>query len=224
MTDAERVMELIRCRRSIRRFRPEPIERKTIEQLLEAASWAPSAGNRQDWMFTVVTSDDLKGRMAQAVRRRWEAIIAANRGRGFIEEVEPYASHFADFAQAPVVIAVSCRTPDAVQEQMLGAEARATVGSFASAAMAAQNLMLAAQANGLGSCCMTGALAASDELLRLLELGRRRESVCLVAIGRPALHASGGQAESPVRPKDSGSEGPPAPPRKALDETARFME
>jgi nitroreductase len=205
VSDAGALLSLIRERRSIRRFRDEPVQKEILIRLIESASWAPSASNRQDWFFAVVTSDAVKRDMADAVRRRWDEIIAANRGSGVIEEVERYVEHFGDFAGAPVVIAVAARVPDAVQRHLLGDAAAATAGSATSAAMAAQNLMLAAHALGLGSCCMTGALAARDELGRLLDLGKRHEIVCLIAVGWPA-------------------ETPAPPPRKPISEIARFVE
>ena len=179
----EVLFELMRGRRSIRRFRDEAVQEELLLRLVEAATWAPSAGNRQDWFFSVVTSPDLARRMADAVRARWDSIIAANRGSGIVGEVEQYVAHFADFAAAPAVIVVSARSVDAVQRHLLGDDAAATVGSACSAAMAAQNLMLAAHALGLATCCMTGALAARDDFCRLLELSAKHEIVCLIAVG-----------------------------------------
>jgi nitroreductase len=196
---------LIRGRRSVRKFRDEPVDKAILAKLVEPAAWAPSAGNRQDWLFTIVTSDDQKRTMADAVRRRWDEIIAANRERGFIEEVRRYAVTFSDFERAPAVVVIAARKADAVQRHMLGDAAAATSGSFASAAMAAQNMMLAAHALGLGSCCMTGALAAREELGRSLGIGRRMEIVCLIAIGWP-------------------DEAPCAPDRKPLEEVVRYVE
>jgi nitroreductase len=46
--------EVIKGRRSVRRFRPEPVPRDVIEKILELAQWAPSGMNRQDWRFIVV--------------------------------------------------------------------------------------------------------------------------------------------------------------------------
>jgi nitroreductase len=70
--------------------------------------------------------------------------------------------------------------------------------------MAAQNLMLAAHAHGLGSCCLTGPLAAHTELEELLNVGRKRALVCLIAVGYPA--------ETPV-----------APPRKPIENVMRIL-
>lgn len=205
MNRAEILFDLIRKRRSIRRFRNESVERELLDRLIEAACYAPSAGNRQDWEFTVITSADTIRDVANAVRRRWNAIVAANRDMGLIDEVEGYAKGFANFEQAPVIVLVSAKHPDGFQERLLGDDARATAGGEASAAMAAQNLMLMAHALGLGSCCMTGALAARDEIARITGLDRRQEIVCLVAVGYP-------------------DETPAAPARKPITETGRFLE
>jgi len=49
------VLDAIRTRRSVRRFTAQPVEKAVLTQLLVAASWAPSGGNRQPWRFVVVT-------------------------------------------------------------------------------------------------------------------------------------------------------------------------
>lgn len=201
---AEAVLKAIRSRRSVRRFAPDPVGADALLRLVEAAAWAPSAGNRQDWFFTVVTSADVRRRMADAVRRRWAAIVEANRRAGGIEEVERYAARFGDFAEAPAVIAVSSRAAGGFQKRLLGEDAEAVSGGAASAAMAAQTLMLAAHATGLASCCLTGAVAAREELGDLLGLSRRDALVCLVAVGRAA-------------------ESPPAPARKPVEAISRVL-
>ncbi len=201
----EQLMAVVRGRRSVRKFREESVPRDRVERLIEAARWAPSATDRQDWFFSVVESPELKRAMAQAVRHKWQQIIEENSEAGFIEEVRDYVASFADFELAPAVIAVSAARANAVQRKLAGDAAGATAGSFASAAMAAQNLMLAAHALGLATCCMTGGLVAGEELGRLLELTGRRELVCVIALGFPG-------------------EQPDPPARKAVDQIARFHE
>lgn len=56
------VIQVIRDRRSVRSYVDKPVERDKIERLLEAARLAPSASNRQEWRFVVVT--DAKSRRA----------------------------------------------------------------------------------------------------------------------------------------------------------------
>lgn len=207
MTNAEGFFELIRARRSVRRFRPEPPDRATLERLIEAASWAPTAGNRQDWLFTAVTAPELLRQMAGAVKARWAAIIEADRARGYAEGMERYAAAYAMFPSSPAVVIVSARATTHVQRHMFGEEdADVTAGGLATASMAAQNMMLAAHALGWGSCCMTGALVARAEIARLAGLSRKQEIACLVALGRPE------------------GEPPAAPPRKPVAEIGRFLE
>jgi nitroreductase len=70
------LLGLLRYRRSIRGFRKEPVPRKLIEEMLDAARWAPSAGNAQPWEFVVVEDAGTIGRLAdlyeyQMVEKKW---------------------------------------------------------------------------------------------------------------------------------------------------------
>ena len=49
------LIEAIKGRRSIRKFKPDPVPREIIEDILEAGNWAPSAKNGHQWRFTVLT-------------------------------------------------------------------------------------------------------------------------------------------------------------------------
>ena len=59
------LMEVIRKRRSIRKYKPDPVSREDIEYVLEAARLAPSWANTQCWHFIVVTTEDNKNVLAQ---------------------------------------------------------------------------------------------------------------------------------------------------------------
>ena len=179
-------LDVFRQRRSVRQFLQQPVPRDLLLRVIEAGTWAPSAGNRQAWEFTLVTSATTLQAMAEVVRCRWETIMANLETSGIAEELAAYHRNFDWFSSVPVVIAVSARTPEAFLEQILGADAIDVSGAKTSAAMAAENLMLAAQSLGLGSCCLTGPLAAQQELKHLLGLGKRQSLVCLIALGYPA--------------------------------------
>jgi nitroreductase len=60
------LLEAIRTRRAIRRFKNEPVPAELIEKLLEAARWAPSAINSQPWEFIVITNTETKARISRA--------------------------------------------------------------------------------------------------------------------------------------------------------------
>ena len=76
------VFEAIKTRRSIRKYRQEPIPNEKLESIFEAASLAPSAANRQPWRFVVVQDADRKKALAEAANnqtflRDAAAIVAA---------------------------------------------------------------------------------------------------------------------------------------------------
>jgi nitroreductase len=54
------VLEAIKSRRSIRQFTDDPIGKEVLQEILDAARWAPTAGNQQRWRFVVITSPSIK--------------------------------------------------------------------------------------------------------------------------------------------------------------------
>ena len=61
------VLEAIKTRRSIRKYKTTPVDDKTLEQVLEAARWAPSWANTQCWRFVVVRDSKVKAQLAEAL-------------------------------------------------------------------------------------------------------------------------------------------------------------
>ena len=61
------VLEAIKTRRSIRKYKPAPVDDKSVEIVLEAARWAPSWANTQCWRFIVVRDSGVKNRLADAL-------------------------------------------------------------------------------------------------------------------------------------------------------------
>ena len=192
-------------RRSIRRFRTDPVPRGLLEELIEIAGWAPSAGNMQDWEFAVVTDSSIISQLADATRTWWSATLESNQSGAIVSELARYSSNFTWFSETPALIVVSCKRTEAFLKTILGERAHDVAGRKLSAAMAIQNLLLAANAAGLGTCCLTGPLAAEEEIRQILGLGKRRELVCMVAIGYP-------------------KEIPEPPVRQAVERISRFFE
>jgi nitroreductase len=76
------VLEAIKTRRSIRKYKPGPIPEKDLKRILEAARLAPSAGNKQPWRFVVVRDPETKEKLGEIARgQTWisdaGAIVAA---------------------------------------------------------------------------------------------------------------------------------------------------
>ena len=205
MNPTDDFLQFVRTRRSIRKFRKDSLAKEDLRHMIEAASWAPSASNRQDWEFTIITSPTTKKRMEDIVRNCWKSILDKSETGVIKDELEKYAKNFDWFSHAPALIVISAKRPEAFLSDLLGEAAEDVAGTEISAAMAAQNLMLAAHSFGIGSCCITGPLAAQEALKELLGLGKRRKIVCLVALGYPA-------------------EQPEAPLRKPVEKIAKYIE
>jgi F420 biosynthesis protein FbiB-like protein len=176
---------LIRGRRSIRRYQPRPIPRALIECLLEAAIWAPSAQNRQPWRFCVVTDGDaiaaLTGRMAEQWRRD---LVADGVDPADVEQqVSERRARIAG-AAALIVLSVSMEEMDVYpDERRSQAEWTMTVQS---AALAGQNLLLAAHHYGLGACWMCAPLFVPDLIRDALALPPTWHPQALITLGYPA--------------------------------------
>ncbi len=57
------LMDAVKGRRSIRKYEDNPVEDDKIWEMLEAARWAPNAGNTQTWRFFVVKNDEVKNKL-----------------------------------------------------------------------------------------------------------------------------------------------------------------
>ena len=95
------LIEAIRGRRSIRKFKERPVPRELIEKIIEAGTWAPSAKNRQQWRFTVLTGEAKKG-LTDAFRAALDEFIERH---GF-EESWSATYSCGIMEEAPVVIII----------------------------------------------------------------------------------------------------------------------
>ncbi len=165
--------EALRGRRSIRKYKPEEPDRAIVTKVLDAATWAPSDGNKQPWFFVVATGDHTAKLAAIFHGFAKEHIgkapyIPAEQKAAMIE-------YSKDFGGAPVVVTVCYEQPedhDAAQDALQGTTA------------AVQNLLLAAHAEGLGAVWISHILDYPEtrELLRLKD-GQRAAAV--IALGYP---------------------------------------
>ncbi len=161
-------LNLIKQRRSIRKFTAEQISESDLQALLEAAILAPSAINQQKWHFTAVQDRGLLDVMVGIVK---ENILKTG-----IEFLVKRASMpgYDTFHHAPTIIMVS------------GDEsARIDCGA------AAENILIAAESLGLGSCIMTSPafLFASDKgngLRKRLGIPEGYNHICTIALGHKA--------------------------------------
>jgi nitroreductase len=117
------ILEAIRTRRSIRKYKSTPIPEGVLKEVLSAARMAPSGVNSQPWKLIVVTDEDIKRRL-----------VPACNGQKFI-------------AEAPVIIA-GCGFPD----DAYGTIGGYMNGYVMDVTIAMDHLILAAASAGLGTC------------------------------------------------------------------------
>jgi nitroreductase len=167
--------ELMRLRRSIRQYKQDPVPQALIERLLEAAMWAPSGKNIQNWRFFV-----LQGRFRDDYlkysQKSWESIRPVLEKRLKPSLYQFTERFFYTLGGAPVLI-FAYNKPDPEENNQT---------SLGSVYMAVQNLLLAAQAEGLGTCAMGSPLEVRDEVDRFLGVaGTDLQLVCGIALGYP---------------------------------------
>ena len=98
--DYETLLRLVAARRSTRRFRPDPVSRESVEQVLEVARYAPSAANSQPWEFIVVEDAAMRSRIARAAASVFPEARKRDPSFNWSISVQPF------LAQAPVLIIV----------------------------------------------------------------------------------------------------------------------
>lgn len=187
-------LEILRSRRSVRHFLPDPVPQEDIEKILTAASWAPSGTNHQNWHFIVVRSDDVKKAMAGAVTSEVDEmakeITFSQAQAGF----RAYTNFFTFFKHAPVVIAAVKKPYDSVTQKIFArynlTERFRSSTDVQGPSASVQNLVLMAHVLGYGTCWMTGPLVAKEKLEKLLKIAPPDELMALVPLGKPS-HVSG---------------------------------
>src|SRR5687768_925031 len=99
------LMNNLMTRRSIRRYKPDPVPREVIENLLTAGIWAASAHNRQPWRFAVVESQAQKESLAVAMGARLRRDLQADGVAVAVIEADASRS-YSRITSAPVLIAL----------------------------------------------------------------------------------------------------------------------
>lgn len=167
------VLETIKARRSIGRMKPDAVPKAAIEQMLDAAVWAPNHRLTEPWRFYVLQDEGKK--QFGAIRRR-------ARGAAFPDPNAPEAQKALDKVQAdttatPAIIAVTVQVVENEEQRR---------EDFGATYMAVQNMMLAGWEQGVGTFLRTGAILHDAGLRELLKLEADREILGMVYVGFPA--------------------------------------
>ena len=184
-TFAQALNRALSSRRSVRRYLPLPVGRQTVDTLLEAASTAPSAHNRQPWRFVVLEATETKATLAQAMG----AQLRADRLRDGdpLNAIEAdVARSYARLTSAPVVVLVcmSMAEMDRYADEKRAHAERSM--AMQGTAMAAHSILLSAHAAGLGACWMCAPLFCPEVVATALRLPHDWEPQAVITLGYAA--------------------------------------
>jgi nitroreductase len=189
------VLEAIAQRRSIRKFKDEPVSEDILRKILHAATLAPSGKNRQPWRFIVVQGEkraEMLRVMRQSIEKRKEEGVNTGSSEWTIRVME----------QAPVTIFIFDDSEDNVVRERAFLDFLWNVVNLQSIGAAIQNMLLAALDYGLGTLWICDVFYAYGELCDWL--GEEHLMVAAVSVGYP-------------------DEQPKARPRQAVDEVTRWL-
>jgi len=210
---------VIRARRSIRAYRPEPVPAAVISEILDAARWAPSWADTQDWNVYVITGDSLE-RLRNGLRLRMQTEAPPTPdlpmpGKEWPEPLQRRIGRLVDaqrerLAEASRAGARAAATPGFAD--LFGApallvlaidEGLAPVYASFDAGLLVQTILLAAHGRGLGTCVMAMAVRYPDALREVLPETSDKRFLIGVALGYPDEQAPINDFERPrVQLKD----------------------
>ena len=177
--------EIVRGRRSVRQFQARPVARELVEQVLDAARWAPSPHGRMPWRFVVITTSESKNRLADAMAVEWQRNLELDRQAPEIVAIRLSKSQ-ARIHNAPVLI-LPClyledldQYPDALRQQAETTMAIQSVGA------AIQNMLLTAYQLGLDAGWMCAPLFCPEVVVAALELDATLIPQALIPLGYAA--------------------------------------
>ncbi len=194
------IYEAMSTLRAVRRLKPDPIPDDVMRRVLEAATWAPTGGNRQPWRIIVVKDRAKKTRLGELYSARWSAYVkhyriaipasapadVRARSERTLAAGDYLAAHF---GQTPA-IAIFCFDP----KQMAITDAkqnRPSVVGGGSVYPAVENLLLACRAEGLG-CVLTTLLCEDEpEVREMLAIPDGWFTAAAVPIGYPVGRGHG---------------------------------
>jgi nitroreductase len=188
--DYENFLKLVKTRRSVRAFKPDPIPDDYVEKIIEAARWAPSGANSQPWEFIVIKDKETKDRIADIVSEVREPVRKAELTREealrFPTVVNPAGEP--GFKSAPVFI-ILCGDPRTKEAYpLLTMLSRGDSHFVSGLASAFLYMTLAATTLGLGSqwVSATGEPFVKSILKDFLGIPQKLEIYDTLVLGYPA--------------------------------------
>ena len=179
---AEPLMNELLSRRSVRRYLDKEVPEEVVQRVLEAARWAPSPHGRQPWRFAVITREETKARLAEAMGEEWRSNLQMDGQSAEVVEKRLEGSR-RRLLDVPVLVLLCLYLedldayPDAVRQQ------NETTMAVQSLGAAAQNVLLAAYSLGLDTSWMCAPLFCPEKVTVALGLNPKLVPHALLTLG-----------------------------------------
>lgn len=176
---------LLRGRRSVRKYQDRPVTRELIEQVLEAARWAPSPHGRQPWRFVVITRQEIKEQLADSMGETWQKNLQMDGQEAEIVNIRLEKS-YQRILGAPAIILPCLYLEDLDTYPDERRQADETIMAIQSIGAAIQNMLLMAYDLGLDAGWMCAPLFCPEVVCDALDLNKRLIPQALITLGYAA--------------------------------------
>jgi F420 biosynthesis protein FbiB-like protein len=163
---------LLQSRRSVRKYQTRPVSRELVEQILEAARWAPSPHGRQPWRFVVLTTQELKLQLADQMGSTWQQNLYMDGQDAEIVHIRLQKSRLR-ILNAPVIIIPCLYLEDLDYYPDERRQADEKTMAIQSIGAAIQNMLLMAYDLGLDAGWMCAPLFCPEVVCKALDLDQR---------------------------------------------------
>lgn len=177
--------KLLQGRRSVRKYLPQPVPRESIEQILEAARWAPSPHGKQPWRFVVLTRPEVKAQLAAHMGQTWRANLEMDGQDTEIVNIRLEKSR-QRIHNAPAIIIPCLYLEDLDHYPDARRQADEVTMAIQSLGAAIQNMLLMTYDLGLDSGWMCAPLFCPEVVCTALALDTRLIPHALITLGYAA--------------------------------------
>ena len=179
------LIDAITKRRSIREYTIHEVSKETCDEILEAATWAPSAHNAQPWRFSVLAEASTKEALAGAMAKAWIEDLRKNDTPHKL--AQKLIKHSIErFTTAPVVVVACVAMAELAMPIEDGRREIERDLALQSLGAAIENLLLTAHSKGLGACWYCAPIFCKNIVKEILHLPTNFEPQALVTIGYPS--------------------------------------
>ena len=208
--------KLFKARRSIRKWKTDPVPEDLLTKAIEIACWSPNSGGKQPYHCYVITNPEKIASIGEAVQEVTDYLASLCKAEADLAVVERWKMNSGFVRHAPALIAVSASIYNSIADKLqadnmdqprvceinrcrqISGSRIQTVGAFV------DHLLLALHTLGLGAVWMAGPTQAKTAVEKIINIGEQEDFVALIPVGYP-------------------DEQPMAPARKPLEQIVTFF-